>query len=111
MSERIDLDELARLARKALYGLPKRYFAGDADVFFVTTVDGRDSSVPQSYAYALRVVDAQHIAAANPATTVALIERIRELEAALRIAERYVCTTEDDHLVNGVLEKGAVRRG
>lgn len=83
---RIDLDEHERVARAAAHSMPTRYFQRperQEDVVWSPVVDGRDTCVPQSYADCFRSRDAAHIAANSPPVTLALIERIRELEAML----------------------------
>lgn len=84
---KIDIDALEAVAKAATHAMSVRYFAHPSeprDVAWSPTVDGRDTCVPQSYACCFRIVDAACIAAADPSTVLALIARIRELEAGLR---------------------------
>lgn len=89
----IDLDELERLAKAATPGpwhafsqqkpweiYDCRWAVGSGHMHALAVLDA-----PQTSA-ALRVkADAQHIAAANPETVLALVERVRELEQGLKV--------------------------
>lgn len=108
----IDLDELERKARGATPG-PWRHKSGEAAVYCDRGRDWRDPQIARTRTYPednpnvisvhsmtvgkreREVDNADFIAAIDPDVTIALIARIRELEAGLTEAVRYIGLAQD----------------
>jgi hypothetical protein len=116
VSERIDLDDLERKARRAEPGP----WSGHGDPSFVVTAEGVHVCDTYTHAGDRDLANVEYIAAAGPDVVIALIARIRDLETAtnslLEILHEVVPQEElidqDDRYSNAraALEKGAVRR-
>lgn len=101
---RIDLEELVRKARGAS---PGNWRVGTDDGMTGTSILREDLDA-DLYQVADRASpeDAVHIAANSPPVTLALVARIRELEAGLR--RLAVSGKPQSTWINTLLEKGAV---
>ena len=107
---KVDLDELERKARAATqegpWGLRMPDRGHGIEGVVVETEDGRqiaEAYDSTSWSDDKCIANGEHIAANSPPVTLALIARIRELEAALRSV-----TTDRVGQMVALLDKGAV---
>lgn len=112
MTARIDLDNLESLARACVCADREIfYFDAGTEVYWELRIDGKPTTVPQTFASCPFLKNAAHIAAASPPVVLALVARIRELESELRgCADAFAGVTDDPdpYDVMAVVEKGTV---
>lgn len=114
---KIDLDELDRKASAAAEETPGPWRRGAVE-WHQVFAQYDNALAPQLGRVLLRMnthfpnaITAEHIAACDPGTVGGLIDRIRELEAALSESREHIRDPSADRRAREILEKGAVRRG